>query len=144
MRIAPFEIEEFPLLQEGEANFQIISAEDVISHGAAKQGLLEPDQIRVKMKVWDINGKQGVCFDYIPYNPDYRWKLGKFLSAIGMERLSKTGDIDTDVFSERAGKCVVKTDEYNGTKKTVINYYLKKEINQDSSGIDTFDDNINF
>ena len=142
MRITPFKIDEFPVLQEGEAKFQIIEAVDVVSKEALNQGIVEPTQIRVKMKVWDVNGKQGICFDYIPYNPDYRWKLGKFLCAIGMEKLSESGDIDPLLFSERAGKCIVKTDEYNGIKKTVINYYLKKEIKSDPTTDDHF--NVNF
>ena len=138
MRIEPFKIEDFPLLAEGEAQFQIIEAEDVVSKKASNRGIMEPDQLRIKFRVWDKDGKEGTCMDYFPY--DLTWKLGKILESIGLERLAQTGDIDPLQFSSRAGKCFLETSEYEGKKRTSISYYLKKsKPDQMDNNFDNFD-----
>jgi len=141
MKINPFEIEDFPLLAIGPGNFQVTKAQDVVSKFKQSQGIEVPDQLKIQMKVWDKNGKIGTCIDYIPY--DLTWKLGKFLAAIGMERLAKTGDINPPLFEERTGPCTIKHDEYQGEVRSKIDNYIKKESAPEETPT-PFDDDIPF
>ncbi len=129
MQIEPFKIEEQVLLAVGEANFQIIKAEDVVSKDRLKKGLTDPDQLKVMFRLWDKNNVEGFSSDYFPYRQEMLWKLGKLLKAVALEKLSETGNIDPIELNNRSGKCNIFTDNHEKFgKQTRIQSYIKKEI----------------
>ncbi len=144
MKLEPFKIEGFPVLAIGKANFQIIEAADVVSKKEAENGVTTPNMLRVKFQLWDINGKRGIAKVWFSYAEDWRWKLGKLLEAVGLEKLADTGDIDPHLFQDKAGKCNLGVEEYNSEDRTVIKSFIKKEVSDNAGTNDDLDDDIPF
>lgn len=144
MKIDPFELEERKPLADGPANFEILSALDVVSKKKADIGEMTPDQMKIIFRVWDKDGVEGVVTDYVPY--ELKWKLSAFLRGIGKPELSKTGNIDTVTFAGICGKFILKTKtsaEY-GARINVSEYVTKEVKKENPSTEPELDDDIPF
>lgn len=97
----PEELEaERPQLKEGVADFEIVNATDDISKSSGNP------MIKLVVKVWDVEGKQGNLFDYlVPHVP---FKIKQVCDAIGRpEWYAANFDLRPDMLIGKSGSCVL-------------------------------------
>lgn len=85
-------------LLPGSADFEILYAEESVS----KQG---NPMIKLQLKVWDSEGKQGLIFDYITNNA--QWKIRQLLESVERIDLYGTGELAASQLEGRTGKATI-------------------------------------
>jgi hypothetical protein len=114
---------ERPKLQEGLAQFEITKSEDAVSKTSGNP------MISLQFKVWDVNGKTGVVFDYITSAQSY--KIKALCYAIGKpEWYAMDYDLQAHELVGFAGKCMLKNEASTNpaySDKMKIHYYVEKE-----------------
>lgn len=140
MKFNPEESEN-QLLAEGDADFEVLKADDTES----KSG---NEMIQLLLKVWDSHGQQGNVFDYLL--PKLAWKIKQFCQATGIS-LDKfnSGELTAADCLGKTGKAFIKTqkDKTGQYKdKTVITgYAVPEESMPNAEGKAEFkDDDIPF
>jgi len=139
MRFNPEEAEN-QLLAEGDADFEVLKAEDATS----KSG---NEMIQLLLKVWDNQGQQGNVFDYLL--PKLAWKIKQFCLATGipLEKF-KSGELSASDCLGKTGKAFIKTQKDKTGQyadKTVIAGYAElEEAKNNKTGAEFKDDDIPF
>jgi hypothetical protein len=134
------------LLEEGDGNYEVASAE-------AKTSKNGNPMIVLALKVWDKNGDQKFVYDYLILNGSkYSMrKIRHFCYSNGMEDFYNAGKFSASDCVDRTGKCVIgiqidKTGQY--APKNVINDYKEHgsqvEHSNAEKGSADFDDDIPF
>lgn len=135
------------ILKEGEADFEVMIANDKFSKSSGQP------MIELKLKVWDCEGKEGIIFDYLVGN--VQWKLHQFLASVGRLDLYESGDVNTDILLGMCGKALLKlqkdkTGKYPDQMR-VTEYFIpsaptenKKESTQSPASILANEDDIPF
>lgn len=127
MRFIPVSPEEFKKkavkLKAGDADFEIIGVED--SETKNKKPMM-----KVKCRVWDCEGREGVLIDYV--TNDSQWKIKQILDSIGASAMYELGDVNEGVLVGRGGKLLLytKNDPQYGEQTKIKSYYamqVKKE-----------------
>lgn len=116
------------LLAEGEAEFEVLSAEDQVS----KTG---NEMIKLHLKVWDCNGKQGTIFDYLLEKGV--WRIEQFCeSTLIPVAKFKSGELNAVDCSGKTGKLTIKTQKDKSgqypDKSSVSGYLPRKNSNESS------------
>ncbi len=100
MRFSPKSKEEIAaergVLKAGEGEFIVTEALETTS----KSG---NEMMKLKLKVWDSEGREGMVFDYLINN--VHWKLYNFFESIGNLEAYEAGVLDPLVLIGAAGKC---------------------------------------
>ena len=126
MRFQPLSKEELDkqkgLLNPGDADFEIMSAEETKSKAGNPM-------LKLQFRVWDSNSKEGVVFDYL--TPNAQWKIRNFLESIDKLRLYGQGEVNPMDLEYSSGKCVLyihkdKSGQYGDTIK-VKDYFFSKD-----------------
>jgi hypothetical protein len=146
------EVKKFKLLQKGDADYEILDAQEEIS----KTG---KEMLHLKLKVFDASGVQGLVHDYIILNDEkFEYKLRHLFYSCDLGELYETGDVEPFRLLNKCGKLDLgiqadKTGQY-GDKNNVKDYLMdeKLKINQQKkksfptvSEIDDFkDDDVPF
>ena len=126
MRFQPLSKEELDkqkgLLNPGDADFEIMSAEETKSKAGNPM-------LKLQLRVWDSNSKEGVVFDYL--TPNAQWKIRNFLESIDKLRLYGQGEVNPMDLEYSSGKCVLyihkdKSGQYGDTIK-VKDYFFPKD-----------------
>ena len=127
MRFQPLSKEELDkqkgLLNPGDADFEIMSAEETKSKAGNPM-------LKLQLRVWDSNSKEGVVFDYL--TPNAQWKIRNFLESIDKLRLYGQGEVNPVDLEYSSGKCVLyihkdKSGQYGDTIKVKDYFYAFPE-----------------
>lgn len=115
--------DERPRLKDGAAQFRV----DKSIEGVSKAG---NSQIKLTLKVWDIDGQAGTVFDYL--SSGYIPKIKSFCAAIGHPEWYAMDHelVDSDLVG-KTGQCNLKWEDgdqvYAG--KSIVHFYIEKEQN---------------
>lgn len=129
MRFEPISEEnlrkEYPVLEQGMGDFEVLSAIE-------KKSKAGNDMIELKIKAWDCNGTEGLIFDYLVSN--VQWKLLQFLKGVGLQDLYETGQIDPKSFVGLCGKIkIISKKDNEGKDRNAIGEYVEKTSKPKSS-----------
>ncbi len=111
------------LLSEGESTFEVISATSATSQSGNAM-------IRVKMKVWDSNGKSGFVDDFLMAGDSsfFIKKVKGFCETIGLLDKYNSGKLSADdINSGLTGECFLIRKPYKGELQNSIKNYIKKD-----------------
>jgi hypothetical protein len=133
------------LLEEGEGNYEVISAEA----GTSKAG---NPQIKLSLKAWDKNGEQKFIYDYLVLNGSKfsMRKIKHFCESSGMEEFYKAGKFSAPDCLNRTGKCIIGKQHDDGylPKNTIKDYVAHNNTESASKkggmSAQDFDDDIPF
>lgn len=115
------------LLAPGVADFEVVEAKDEVSKSSGNE------MIKLNLKVWDSQGKQGMVFDYLVSTVS--WKIKQFFDAIGKPEIYNVGTITSQNLIGASGKATLgiqkdRTGKYGDQTKVVE--YIKAGTNLDS------------
>lgn len=101
----PQELEsERPMLSEGEADFEIVKAEDAISKSSGNE------MIKLSVKVWDSEGQTAIIFDYLVSTVPF--KIKQVCESVGRpEWYAANYDLNPGDLIGQSGKCVLKNEK---------------------------------
>lgn len=126
------------LLEPGIANFEIKVC--ILNKSKSSNN----DQFFLTLAVWDVNGKEGTIFDYIPLTPDLRWKLASICKAVVLTEKLKTGKLSESDFAGKCGKCKIKiekSEQYGEQNK--IHYYIEDDGSPKKDAVAEVDKELN-
>lgn len=122
------EVKKNKLMEEGDYDFIVVNAENVISKAGN-------EMIKLKLNVWDKQGKEKCVFDYLLESMDY--KLRHFCEITGLIDTYNSGDVDAMDCLNKSGKAHIIIDigkEKPGggfyDDRNAIKDYVKSEIKQ--------------
>lgn len=87
------------ILTPGHADFEVIEAIDTVSKSSGNP------MIKLTLKAWDAEGRQGVVFDYLVSNA--QWKIKNFFESIGRPETYDSGNIDATLLVGATGKAEI-------------------------------------
>lgn len=136
------------LLEEGDGNFEVISAEAQTSKNGNAM-------IKLSLKVWDKKGDQKFVYDYLILNGSKfsMRKIKHFCDSCGMEEFYNAGKFSAGDCTARSGKCVIGIEKSTGQypDKNIIKSYTNNNNsstqaahNKRSTDAQDFDDDIPF
>jgi len=91
----PEELKTMGLIEEGEYPFEVLEAEEQLS----KKG---NEMIKLKLKIWDNNGRERTVFDYIM--EAMAFKLIHFCDYTGLKDKYEAGSLTADACIGRSGR----------------------------------------
>lgn len=114
------------LIEPGLCQFEIVSAEETKSKAGN-------DMLKLILKVWDKNGREGTIFEYL--TADFQWKLKSLCVAIGKASLYESGSITPDDLVGHSGQAEIyiakdKTGKYGDAPK-VKHFHTEQPIKAD-------------
>ena len=133
------------LLAEGEGNFEVLEAEELLSKK-------NNEMIKLSLQVWDSDGNKSNLFDYLIALDSMNWKTKHFCESVGKADWysASNPDINAVKLVGLTGKCVIKTEkakvvngkEYDARSK--IDDYIKAGESLTSPVSDELDDDLPF
>ncbi len=108
------------MLAEGDGDFEVGAAEETTS----KRG---NHMLKLSLRVWDKNGKEGFIFDYI--TDDFEWKIKHLLESIGEGHKYQTEEVVPSDLIGKRGKCkiAIQKDKGFGEQPKIKDYVPKSE-----------------
>lgn len=147
------EMREFPLLEKGIYNFQVIKSELKMSntgkyHNPAKE--CNP-MISLQLLVWGNDGKEYTVFDNLIAKSTMEWKTRHFCECVGLIKEYDSKTFNETLCEGRSGKVAITiqkgTERPDGSfykdKNSVENYVIdlfdttKQKVNDDFKDDDT-------
>lgn len=127
------------VLTPGPANFEILEAADTVSKSSGNP------MIKLQLRVWDKDGREGIIFDYLTSNA--QWKIKNLLESIGCIDLYGSGEIDPGALVGSGGNAIIfiekdRTGQYGDSVK--IRDYVIKPQNKETTTALASDDDIPF
>jgi len=104
---------ETPFFAEGEAFFEVLSAEE-------KKSKSGNDMIELKLKISDSTGKIGTMNEYLPNTKKALFKIRDFARATGQYDKFKSGTFDATDCIFKNGKCLIKHEDEKAKIKSYI------------------------
>ena len=129
-----------PKLKPGVCDYEVLTAEETISKS-------NNPMIKIKLKVWDCDGKEGFVNDFLMEK--IPWKLKRFCQSHGLTDQYEKGNLsDVDIFN-KTGQCKIRPQKDNDKYFQVSEYLImeakdKKEEYQKAKEEPVFDDDIPF
>lgn len=113
-------------LKPGPADFEVIDAKEALSKAGN-------EMVKLTLRVWDSEGRQGQLFDYLLGNA--QWKIKSFYQSIGNPEAYEAGLIDPLNLSGASGKAIltIQKDPKYGDQVRIQNYVMpgvKKETKE--------------
>jgi hypothetical protein len=107
-------------IEPGECDFEVVVAEETTSKASGQP------MLKLQLKVWDKNGREGFVFDYI--TADAQWKIKNLCDAIGHSDLYLSGTVHQGSLVGQCGKAMIKiqedkTGKYGPSPK--VKYYIE-------------------
>lgn len=151
---------QFPLLEPGIYNFQVLKAEYRLSNPKFdKKGepLPRNPMIELILLIWDNNGKEFNVYDYLINSEKMEWKTRHFCDSVGLEKEYEAKQFNEHLCEGRSGKASIiiqagqkkpNSSEFYKDKNSVEDYLLLSEnleTNKSPSAEDSgkpFDDDI--
>ncbi len=115
---------EYPLLEEGDYEFQVMNAENAIATSSGNS------MITLMLNVFDKEGKKFLVWDRLVNTPKALYRIKNFCKATGvLENLKNSGGaLDADDCVDLFGNCHVSvepaTEQYKA--KNVVDYYIEQ------------------
>lgn len=113
---------QYPMLEPGIYDFQVISAE----YKTSSKG---NPMIALKLCVWNEDGKQFHIFDYLVATEKMEWKTKHFCDSVGLSKEYESGAFNEDLCANRCGKASIIYQA--GQKKPDGSYYADKNAVED-------------
>jgi hypothetical protein len=120
------EVKKFKLLQKGDADYEILDAQEEISK-------TDKEMLHLKLKVFDATGAQSLVHDYIMLNDEnFEYKLRHLFYSCGLGELYETGDVEPFRLLGKCGKLDLgiqadKTGQYSD-KNNVKDYLTDEKL----------------
>jgi hypothetical protein len=134
MRFTPLTKEQLAaqrgVLKPGPAEFMVTEAKEDTSKSSGNP------MIKLTVKVWDDDGREGTVFDYLLES--VQWKLAAFFESIGRPELYESGELDPVVLVGLTGRCKLQTQKDSTGKyadQTKIVDYLKPDSKKPKSNL---------
>jgi len=102
--------EDYTLLPEGKAEFEVISYE----RGMDNKN--KCSRVELKLRVWNENGST-IAKCNISLNSNFEWKLSSFFRSIGLKKHGEPFKMDFPSTPGRKGWCEITVVEIESTKK---------------------------
>lgn len=141
MRFTPLSDAEIELkrtgLSPGPATFEIKQAEE-------KPSKAGNPTIRLVLKVWDHEGREGTVFDYL--SSTLSWRIKDFLKSVGLESLYESGEIEPYKLTGLSGKAIlfVQKDAQYGDSIKVKTYLAQESIQKPKAPIIDLEEDEDF
>ena len=128
-------------LSEGPANFEVSSAQEKVSKSG--NAMME-----LKLRVWDINGVEGIIYDYLVDIEQMAYKIKHFWESVEFMSVYESGNFSSDDCIGKAGKCELKWKKSKNTQypdRMVIADYIKPSNGKpEKNNENFFNDDISF
>ena len=114
-------------LAAGRGEFEILDCEETKSKSTGN------DMLKITLKAWDKDGREGRIFDYIVATA--QWKLKALLDSVGMSESYDNGNVNAIELVGRCGRIDIgiQKDPEHGDKPKVKNYLLAQASQEKKS-----------
>jgi hypothetical protein len=110
------ELQSMNLIDVGQYPFEVLAAHDKDEKGQPLISKKGNSMIKLKLKVWDINGNERVIYDYLVAMDNMIYKIKHFCDSVGLtvqyeqgrfsahDCLGKSGTLDIVIQKDKTGQ----------------------------------------